>query len=317
MRFYSSFLIIFLLQFSANYMIAKEVPVFEILDESIIDYTFLYGGTQLIVGKSGGIEIWDMKTKSKLQELDNSDIQHNTCVDVSPDNRFVIAGGWDGKVLLWDLKSMEVVWEIKTENKILDVEIASDNLSIAVGSSNSNIYKVDLISGEITGILKKHRLDVMSLEFRDEGKYLFSASADRSIMVWDYKDGIVVNQLTENDNVVKDIKLNIDESRLVSCGLDGVTCLWYVKSINNILLLEKEKVSKNWLSNVNYYKDGSSYISSDLSGNIFLFAKVNLKKNFKKPIIKTEIVPKESEKIEIMVLFQNYGICIYDVRVMY
>jgi len=317
MKVYLSFLIIFFLQFSANNTIAKEVPVFEILDESIVDYTFLYGGKQLVVCKSWGIEIWDMKTKSKIHKLNNSDIQFNTCIDISPDNRFVVAGGWDGKVFLWDLKSLEIVWELKTDNKILDVEIAPDNLSIAVASSNSNIYKINLINGEITGILKEHRLDVMSLEFKDEGKYLFSASADKSIIVWDYKEGIVVNQLSDHDNVIKDISFNSDESRLISCGLDGVISIWYIKNIKNITLLQKDKISRSWLSNVNYYKDGSSYISSDLSGKIFLFAKVNLTKNFKKPIIRTEFVPKEGDAIEIMVLIQNYGICIYDVAAMY
>ncbi len=296
---------------------AQKSAKFEILDKTIIDVKFYASGTKFIIVKASLIESWDVFNKMKEFTIGNNSNSGNQCVDISVNGKYIIAGTKNGSIILWNLESKRLVWEVNTGDLITDVKFAPDNSSIVAGSSNSKIYKLNFEDGEIINEFNNHKKDITSLEFCRNGNYLMSSSADKSIIVWNYQKGEIKTQLIEHKDWIRDIAINKDETRMISCDDDGYLFFWNIQNINSINLLNKEKVSRKWLTSVSYYKDGSTYISSDLSGKVLIFTNIDLKKKFRKPVIKTEIIPNESDNLEVMVLFHNDGIKFYDIKSLY
>lgn len=57
-----------------------------------------------VIGSSNStVGLWDIDTGEALRQFDNGDVV--TCLTISPDGIFIVTGGKEGIVCVWDLRS--------------------------------------------------------------------------------------------------------------------------------------------------------------------------------------------------------------------
>jgi len=99
-------------------------------------------------------------------------------------------------------------------------------------SQNSAFEKIDKITdkNEVEFVLDKtlrgHSLGVQNIRFSPDGKWIASASLDRTIIIWDVKTGILRHRLYAHSASVYEVTFNKKGDLLASASEDGTVCLW-------------------------------------------------------------------------------------------
>ena len=75
-------------------------------------------------------------------------------------------------------------------------------------------------------IRQGHTAGINMVQYSPTGKYVYSASDDKSIKMWDVQTGIDVNTMNAHEAPVNSIHLSRDGSLLVSADQSGVVILW-------------------------------------------------------------------------------------------
>lgn len=151
-------------------------------------------------GTSGRVVVWDIAGGAELVNLKVSPIPL-TQVAWSPNGQQLAAGCFDGKLRVFDATSGGVVQTIPHPEAIWSTAFSPDGRHIATGTGgplrgvaaeehyvlgNDNTIRIwELASGSPVTELKGHEHAVRGLEISPDGKYLASASIDKSFRIWD------------------------------------------------------------------------------------------------------------------------------------
>lgn len=85
--------------------------------------------------------------------------------------------------------------------------------------------KIAFCQGELI-IRQGHTAGINMVQYSPTGKYIYSASDDKSIKMWDVQTGIDVNTLNAHEAAVNSIHLSDDGKLLVSADQAGTVILW-------------------------------------------------------------------------------------------
>lgn len=112
-----------------------------------------------------------------------------------------------------------------------------------------------------------HRDKVTSVRFNPGGNLIASASADRTIKVWDL-DGNLLNTLRGHDSVVRSVHFSPNGKLLASTGDDGTIKLWEVETGTEIKALQGRKPM---FSSVRFSPDSKLLAVAGFNGTVRLF----------------------------------------------
>lgn len=84
--------------------------------------------------KGGGIEVWDVPSKKRVQTLESSPLDFGDGVTLSDDGKLVAAGLGD-KVVVWEVESAKVLAELEGNN-VIDLSFSVDASRLRVASLN-------------------------------------------------------------------------------------------------------------------------------------------------------------------------------------
>ena len=98
-------------------------------------------------------------------------------------------------------------------------------------SQNSAFEKINETTdkNEVEFVLDKtlrgHSLGVQNIRFSPDGKWIASASLDRTIIIWDVETGILRHRLYAHSASVYEVTFNKKGDLLASASEDGTVCL--------------------------------------------------------------------------------------------
>jgi WD40 repeat protein len=179
-------------------------------------------------GNEGQILIWDLDSGNVSKYLNGHKYTVHD-LDFSPDGDFLISGGSDNKVFIWNLQD-DSHQNFEADGWILSVAISPDGKIVAAGSADNRIYIYREQDGkfEFDETLDEHINDVNDIEFfeMDDVLMLASASADNSVRLW--KIGVTDSDESELLNTlwdigaVFDVEISLDKELIAASGFEEI-----------------------------------------------------------------------------------------------
>jgi WD40 repeat protein/serine/threonine protein kinase len=162
------------------------------VDGPVTDVAFSMDG-RYVASANKTLKIWDLVNGKLVRRL-AAHVPRVTSVAFSPDGRHVASAGDDMSVKIWDVANL-----LRGSGEVERPPIAT---------------------------LIGHEDGITSIAYSADGKYLASASGDKSAIIWDPANAQKLFGLTGHARAVQDIAFSPDGERLATVSLDRSVRLW-------------------------------------------------------------------------------------------
>lgn len=119
-----------------------------------------------------------------------------------------------------------------------------------------------------THIFRHHSDEVWYVAFSNNGKFLASASRDKTAIIWSLETWDKVHVLSDHTDCVSFLSWSPDDTKIITCGQDNVLKLWSVESGSCLSTMKKHEepvTACAWLP------DGKWFISGSQDKNTYLW----------------------------------------------
>jgi WD40 repeat protein len=194
-------------------------------------------GLILATGSLGaGIELWNVANWQIINTLGAVSNQLFYTLTFNYDGQ-MIAGGGDGKLIIWDVATGEIVHQLPGhQNRLISLAAAADNI-LASGSVDTTIRIWDFQTGRLLKTIAEHSDWIWSLQFHTVDNLLISGSADQSIRFWDMDTWQCAQVWKGFNNAIWATTYNSDSTKLITGSQDGCVRVWDIatKQVAHVL----------------------------------------------------------------------------------
>ena len=183
-------------------------------------------GTQLAVGSSIGIWIYDVQTGEELDLLTGHSFPAWS-VSFSPDGTTLASGSRDTTIRLWNTNTGKTIRTLTGHTSGVDsVSFSPDGTTLASGSGDRTVRLWDVATATHKATLTGHTGIVGSVSFSPDGTTLASGSDDQTVRLWDVATATHKATLTGHTADVWSVAFSPDGTTLASGSYDGTILLW-------------------------------------------------------------------------------------------
>jgi WD40 repeat protein len=193
-----------------------------------------------------------------------------TAVAFSPDNKLLVSGSY-GQVVIWDLgKGQPVKVLTNVLGAVNDIRFSPDGLLLAVaggqpaGKGDLKLYQV--ADWKLLGTLRGHEDTVASVAFRHDGKFLASASFDKTVRVWNVVTQQAEQTFTGHSDFVYAVAFSPDGKYLVSSSKDRTVKMVEAETGKSVFTFSG--MDQDVLA-VAYSPDGKQVVSSGFETSLY------------------------------------------------
>jgi len=151
-----------------------------------------------------------------------------TSLVVAPDVECVLSGGDDRSVQGWSMRSGEQVDFSTQSSRVFALALSPAGL-LATGTANGDISlrRTDGCTVQTVALrFSRHTGAVRALTFSPDGRWLYSAGDDRTIVRWDVERGIPVEEFEGHQEAVLALTVSPDGALLASSSRDHTVRIW-------------------------------------------------------------------------------------------
>lgn len=187
--------------------------------------------------EDGTAKTWEMRSCSTFRSMSfNSGCNS---IALHPNQSEMIVGLQDGRLCIWDTRNNIVSQEVIPEmnESIQSVDVSSDGTQIAVLQTHGKcyVYNTNMKDNKI-GTLElisefiAHNKFGTICKYSPNNQYLATASADKSIKIWNTKTFELIKTLNGHEGWVWDIAFSNNNEYLISASTDATAKLWDINS---------------------------------------------------------------------------------------
>jgi WD40 repeat protein/tRNA A-37 threonylcarbamoyl transferase component Bud32 len=210
------------------------------------------------------------------------------CIGYSPDGKRIAMGSWDKSIKVWDAGSgkqtLTLMWH---GDAVQCMAFSPDSKRIVSGSSDKTLKVWDVTSdargldpgsaiqsvrGRERLTLRGHEGAVCAVSFSPDGRRIVSASADRTLKVWDASTGHETLTIEGQLDQISSVAFSPDGSRIASGSADGELRLWDTETGMGMLALTTDA---GGIRAVAFSRDGTRIVSGSSNGTIRIWGASN------------------------------------------
>ena len=175
-------------------------------------------GSRLLSGSHDGLRLWEANGSSEASLVNKA--ASAKFVALSPDGRLALASTDSGNapVCVWDVDSKQNVRTSSVPGSIC-VAFLPDNRTILVASGDT-LRSWDTEANTERNSPFGHSRAVTAVAFSDDGRYVLSGGADKSVCVWDLLKQRLQHTLEGHRGNLASVALSFGPQYALSCG-DG------------------------------------------------------------------------------------------------
>lgn len=110
-------------------------------------------------------------------------------VAYSPNGEFIVTGGDDNKVKIWNMDGTLHHTCTGHSSDITNVKVTPDNAFVVSSSRDDKIKIWDIATGELIQTIEAHTDDVNGIDISPDGSKIVSASSDSTCKIWSFSSG--------------------------------------------------------------------------------------------------------------------------------
>ena len=187
---------------------------------SFADTSYLISGSA-----DGSVGLWDTDVGEQVGQPRSAGVGRIEAMDYSSESRALATGGGDGRVALWDYRS--IPWQ---SNKVSALAASpTADLTITAGAGRVVVWEGTKKSRTITVGGK-----IWALAFLPDGRRFVTAGEDRAPAIWDASSGTLVGDLEYPASLrstwINDIIVSADGATVLSADGSGSILSWSVET---------------------------------------------------------------------------------------
>lgn len=236
-------------------------------DGAVIALAWEGGPTLASAGSDRKILFWNM-AEGKVVHSNVSETLVRSLA-MSPDGRFVAAGGEDGLIQLWEVLAGKPTAKLKESTEwVLCLAFSPDGKQLAAGYFDGSIRAWDVAGGKKVADLPakpnpppKEPLQptpTHCLAYSPDGKILAQGRGDGTIQLLNVADGKVLRTCAGHTSAVTGVAFHAGGKVLASSSKDRTVRLWNVDNAQTIKVLEGHGA---WVEGVAFVAQGTRLAS--------------------------------------------------------
>lgn len=174
-------------------------------------------------------DIWDANTGQLITAIVLPD--DIVAIAFSPDNSTVVAVLWNGKAIVLDETTGNILFNLSGEHEISRcVKYSSDGSRIVTGSDDGNAAIWDAATGKEILDLIGHDSGIMEAAFNSDGSLILTVYDDYTTSIWSAEDGTELEQL-QGINA----EFSPDSQNVATSLRDGSIIIWPINQFDDIM----------------------------------------------------------------------------------
>lgn len=186
-------------------------------------------------GWDNTVRLWDMNTFTEIHVLRGHEDNVWT-VKFSPDEKYLISGGMDATMIIWDVQSGKIVKRITVEpehvtktgkypeikytlpNSLSPKVFNKEGSLLFTGSTDGLIRILDMTSLEFTDTLYGHQGAASNMAISSDGSLLATGSWENELFIWDLERFEIVQTLKAENHSAYSLRFMNNDTFLFGAG---------------------------------------------------------------------------------------------------
>ena len=192
---------------------------------------FTPDGHMIAADSDTRVYVWDGTTGQQIAVFDHFYYLWHTAI--SPNGKFVAAGGDAGGLKIWDVQTGEKIYTFSHAGTIWSLAFSPDSSTLASGTLDSSVKIWNLIDGQELDHLTD--IALQSLAFSPDGKIL-AIGTDYKIILWDVASKQLIKTLVfdlrggEGLSGIQGILFSPDGHMIAAANGDNIAMVWEISS---------------------------------------------------------------------------------------